>query len=645
MVKKLNHRIVSMGIVPKVVYKNDRPLYAMNIEANSKLGMSKANIEKIANKYVKQLSDRGQNFKVQLVLKSLKTGRNIAGKATLSNTGVKLPELDPERYKNDKDLFETLQTEFNFREIQIQFRPIDVADGTDKNNNCVWNCINTVFDGLFPKSLNKISTPLKFKKHFGLNPTDKFPKNKLQELADLLEMQLQICGDDTEIYGDYPRILNMKSVSGHMTLDDVKYKHENNINVLGIALKPKSNVIVYDYTTYESYDSNGPKQSDQEYILKLSSNAKFSANSIVVRNTSSTRGILGLNANASLKDIYERFILVADNIKSISDGYIDLYQCGTNINQYALYLFNKSLRVKYNTEPIDAQEKDFLINSGGLTFCKEEYEGELFHYDLNKAYTSSLTNKFVTFPITRPNYYHFEQSKYIDRDGKPFYPYGEYKAKVARTNNKNIDSLFRFSVADTYTHSDLARATDLGLVITLKDGINCALYEDKRIKGEELFGKYFGQILYIENKDTLLPESMGIVKLIRNILWGGLCEKNITVLYPDEEGITYVDDDIYEEIERIPHSDNRDIFDITVRYKNQPFKTEFARIGAFLASNLRNHISREIQKVGIDNIIRCNTDGFYSKKQLDLPVSTEMNEYKFKTGVGKISSCNNKVFV
>ena len=171
----------------------------------------------------------------------------------------------------------------------------------------------------------------------------------------MLEIRLQICGYETEIYGDYPHILNMKSVTGHMTLYDVKYNHENNIDAMGISLKPKSDVIVDDYTTYESYDSNGQKQLDKEDIQKLSSNAKFSANSIVVRNTSSTRGILGLNVNASLKDTYERFIFVADNIKSISDGYI---------NQYALYLFNKSLRAKYKTEHIDAPPVDMWTEMG-----------------------------------------------------------------------------------------------------------------------------------------------------------------------------------------------------------------------------------------------------------------------------------------
>ena len=646
MVKKLNHKILNFGLVENVKYKNsDRPLYAINIEANSKSGMSKQNIEKICNKYVKQLNDRGQNFKVQVVLKSIKTGRYISGKASNSNGGVKLPELDPERYKDDKDLLNILNTEYKFREIQIQLRPVDVADGNDKNNNCVWNCINTAFDGLWPKSLYKINTPLKFKKHFGLNPTDKFPKSKLQELADLLEMQLQICGDKTEIFGDFPKILKMKSVSGHMTLDDVKYKHENNVDCLGISLKPKLNVIIYDYTTFESYDKDGSKQSDEEYILKLSSNAKYSADSILVKNTASTRDLLGLPEDASLKDLYDKFIVVAKNLKDVSDGYIDLYQCGTNFNQYGRYLFNKSLRVKYNAEHVDAQERNFLVNSGGLTFFKEEYEGEIFHYDINKAYTGSLTNKYVSFPITRPKYYHFDASKYIDRDGKPYYPYGEYKAFVEKSGNPNIDCLLKFSVIDTYTHTDLARATELGLKIKLKDGINCALYEDKRIKGEELFGKYFGEILFIENKEELMPESLAIVKKIRNVLWGGLCEKNITTLYPDENGITEVDDDIFEEIERIPHTDNKDVYDITVRYKEQPFKTEFARIGAFLTSNLRNHMSREIEKLGMEHIVRCNTDGFYSKKAFDLPVSKNMNEYKFKKGYGKVVSCNNTVFV
>ena len=653
MVKKLNHKILNYGIVPNVVYKNNRPLYVINIEGNAKTGMSKQNIETIANKYVKQLSDRGQNFKVQLVLKSIKTGRNIAGKTSLSTGSVKLPELDPERYnsnKKERDLYEVIKGEYQFREIQIQLRPIAKADGGDKNNNCVWNCINTAYDGLFPKSLYKISTPIKFKNHFGLNPTDKFPKLKLQELSDLLEIQLQICGDETEIYGDYPRILHMKSVDGHMTLDNLKYKHVNNIEVLGIALAPKSNVIVYDYTTYESYDKDGYKESNMEYIKKVSTNAKYSADSILVKKTDATLGLLDLPDEATLGDIYDKFILVADNIKEASDDFINLYQCGTELKEYAFYLFNKSLRVKYNAEHIDAQEKNFLVNSGGLTFCKEAFEGEIFQYDLVKAYTSSLTNKSVTFPITRPNYYHFEQSKYIDRDSKHYYPYGEYKAIVQKSGNPNIDCLFRFSAVDTYTHTDLTRATQLGLKITLKDGINCALYEDRRIKGDELFGRYFGQIIRAENDNVILPEAKNIVKLIRNILWGALCEKNVITLYPDENGKTYVDDDIFEEIQRIPHSDNRQIFNITVRYKDQPFKTEFARIGAFLVSNLRNYISREIEKVGVENIIRCNTDGFYSKKELDLPISNNMNEYKLKTGisgqngVGKIINCTNTVF-
>ena len=645
---KTNHVVTSAGKYQNIRYKNSKyGLYCINISANKGKYLNKVQIEALANKYVKQQHDAGRRFKVSIAIKSDITDRWTSSYQSLSSDKIKMPEINEEDYDDRRDLFRLLTSETRFKKFVIMLREYDhkEADGNDEHNNCVWKVLNTVFNGEFPKNLSKINKPIKFKKFFGLEQDDKFPKSKLKDLADLIQCQIQVYGDKCEVYGDYGRIIKMKSLEGHMTqYIDTKYNHEDNVDVNGIPVKPKKEVVVFDTDTWSTFSQDGYKENQKEYIRSVQKVIKYNGDVILVHSRPNLKNMMLLPKDATLKDVYKRFIMIANNLKSVSKDYIDLYQCGSEFANYALYLFNKSLRVKYQSDHIDAQEAQFLNNSGGLMYCREQYKGHIYHADINKAYPWAMINK-ISVPVYKPKYSTFDQSLYLDKETqKEFFPFGMYKCVIEKSGDPIKDSIFHFSKVNKYTHFDLTRAREMGLNIIMSEGINCALYSGGRIHGRDLFEQYFEPLIKAGEDFRLKPESRGILKHIRNILYGVLSQKNTRVLYADKEGIIDIDEDIYEEISRAPRKGRDEILDVKVRVRDQPFKTQFARLGSFITGFLRNHLSREIEKIGAEKVIRANVDGIYSKEPMGLRDSDYMGDWKLKEGLGEITKVNNKVF-
>ena len=651
---KLNHVLIDYGKIEKVKIKNkvaNVNLYLIKLAALPNQTLKKDEIQTICNKYVKDLAKRGQKWRFQVVVKSEKTGKWLSGKSSKGDEDVQMFEANEENYT--ADVYTALQEETEFKKFEIIFRPVDDGLGSDdKYNNCVWRVIAQSYKGVFPSRLQKINKPWKFKKYFGLEADEKFPKSKLQELSELINKQIRVTGDETEIYGnnDCKEIINMTSISGHADYVEVKLKRVNNIEYRGISIKPKKYIRVYETNneneSFNVYDEKGYKTLEKEEVYDMKKKTKFSGNHILIKNSTETRAMLGLEEDCDLSEIYKQFKIVADNIKEVSECRIDLYQCGGEIKEYCLYLFNNSFFTEYKMTHVTPQEKDFLINTGGLIYCKEKYEGDIYEYDINSAYTHAMMSDKFTIPITEGEYFEFNQENYKDaKSGKYYFPYGMYKAKVYKSGDIDIDSNFRFAKCDRYTHFDLTRATELDLKIEFHNGINCILYKD-RVFSSKLFSEYLTMITEMQSNKELLSESKSTVKKLRNLLWGALTQKNNKMIYPEDDGILTIDEDEFEIIEITPNERNENEYDAYCRVREQPFKHELARLGPFLTSFVRNNLSRTIEKTGqISNIITGHTDSIYSKVKLNLKVSDNIGDYKMKFHKMKIINSMNKICI
>ena len=162
---------------------------------------------------------------------------------------------------------------------------------------------------------------------------------------------------------------------------------------------------------------------------------------------------------------------------------------------------------------------------------------------------------------------------------------------------------------------------------------NTLLYnKDDLCNSNKVFSKYINYFFEMK-KNNLTPES-GISKLILNKLHGLLCERQlISKTATKEEPIDASKIDIV----KMKRSMNGGI---DIKYSDTKlFKTNFARIGAFLNAFCRLRISR-IGFDMIDNIKKIHTDAIYLNQEINIiennnrnnkvVISDNIGDFKYK---------------
>lgn len=633
----MSHNLLKHGKIDKVKFASNNPAYVFKVGAKEGKTFNYSNIRAISREYVKEMRKTGKQFKVTVATKYDDINKYRNGKSTDINEDPQIFHPNDEEYTEEEY---NSYSNSKVTEFEIYFRQTSGGGGIDQHNDCLYYAL--VDSGV--KLPSVINRQPKLKKHFGLARDDLFPINKLGELAVLIKYQIQMFGEDERVYGgDYKKIIQIKLAKNHYT-----FKRPDNIVIRGLSVKPKALVMVYD-ENYNTYSENGYKENNIEFVKDGISNLKFSSKHIFVKFTKNnlktffTKEELTENENRSLKELYERFIMVADELKEKTDGYINLYTSGTNFKQLSQHLWSKTLKFKYNTKPVNAIEKKFVKQTGGLIFCKGEYEGPCFEYDINSSYQYTSCLSSVMFPIDEPVYGIFDQSKYI-KDGKEYYPFGFYIAEVKKTGNKDTDTLFRFDGTNNYTHIDLNRAKELNLEInhTENGEANCAIYNEL-ITGKELFDEYYKKMFALQSNETLSKSSKNVIKRLRNVLWGSLCETNKGYAHP-ENGVTKFDDINNDILFMHPSKNAGETYEIVYVPKNKYYLHEFARIGPFLTANARNYLSRQVEKHNTDNnILLSHTDSIFSKTPLDIETGDKLGQFKLsKQGEIKIRNVIDK---
>ncbi|GAM29220.1 hypothetical protein SAMD00019534_123960 [Acytostelium subglobosum LB1] len=510
------------------------------------------------------------------------------------------------------------------------FNP-DEAGGCDgKHNDCFYDCLKAAFPDKVTKHFSK---PWIFKRFFKLERDAKVPLNLRSEIEDKLKMCINVKGDYCKTSTkEYVRVVNLKLTNEHYTLDK-----EGAFEPKGIILKRYNDdrilpVMAYkwddDNDQVQLYDGTNYSTMSKAALIDELKKQKFDGKCRYIK-VEAAKKRKSKKPIKTLEETWLDFIKDADALKEGTDGIIDLYFTGSNINKAALNLFSK-----YNKhvipDIIEQEEAKWIAkaSNGPLRFA-DTYTGPLYKYDVSGMYAAIMRSSTFSVPIKKGEFHQLTDEELSAKSGIPF---GIYRAII-----KGEHRAFRPNDNNYYTHYDLTFAQELGLTFNLinDNKHNALLYPTGRVNGNMLFGKFIDQVLDWKKADV--PRA----KELYQRLWGALskynkskeyvnikAEKNVVV--DKELGIT----DIYFKAS-LPENHSIDAMNIThngnVMVKSinnlDMFDTPFARIMPFIIARGRKMIGTII-KDDIDSIKRVHTDGFVStkpwtektgKKSLDYP--------------------------
>jgi hypothetical protein len=338
----------------------------------------------------------------------------------------------------------------------------------------------------------------------------------------------------------------------------------------------------------------------------------------------------------SIEEEYNNYMEAADILYEESNKVIDLRKTGS-IKDTALNLFDKFSKFVLNPAKLEQDESLWIseCNTGALMYA-EKYEGEAYKYDVKSMYPFLLSSP-LKFPIERGEFNILSDDEF---NNMQYFQLGIYRVKIEKSEDENINKLFRFNKYNKYTHTSLEHAKSLFLKMSLiqDETANFLYYSpEKRIGCNELFGEYVSYMYDLKEKESKLKgqrkKDVLKAKLILNSLWGGLSEICKSYLVYKNKILNIDDDcDIYS---IKPNEKNENHLEIITTKQSKFYKTGFARISVFLISQGRYMMSK-ILYPHRENVKWCHTDGFVSDKLLDIKTGQKMGDLVEE---GKCDNC------
>jgi hypothetical protein len=204
-----------------------------------------------------------------------------------------------------------------------------------------------------------------------------------------------------------------------------------------------------------------------------------------------------------------------------------------------------------------------------------------------------------------------------------YYQLGIYRVKIEKSEDENINKLFRFNKYNKYTHTSLEHAKKLNLKVELiiDDEPNYLHYSpDKLISFEEVFKPYVMYLFDLKNQGA------NKAKDLLNRLWGKLGEYDRSKKYDDKE-ISIGEDDEITELR--PCNKNESVNLIKTNKINKPYKTNYSRLIPFLKAMDRKKMSESMYEYR-NNIHQILTDGFLSDKLIHSNTDVKLGELKYE---------------
>ena len=480
-----------------------------------------------------------------------------------------------------------------------------------KWNNCFHDCMKEVFGGVenMPKEMQD---PFKMKNKFKIPSKAKVNVSMIDKLAKKFNMRIDVVGDEVHQsqhkFGKYCRL---KLSDGHYTVEKHRqlpfsYTMLNHKNEIVFTFL-NANLEVELYNEKSELTNTFPNTELAYQFCKKQKLKRF-----------------WIAPNKNVKDIITEWTKAKQELKQAC-SWIDLRKTKT-AKITALYVWHYLTKNIPQPDIIDQIEGKFLKHAmlGGLMYAEKGTHTNCTQYDKNSFYPSIMQMKTFYIPYTRGKFYTLNKLPDKPTDIK----YGIYRAEIEGAED---NKLFRMSIEDYYTHFDIISAKKLGLTVTLiQDNQPNAMIYDKLISGYSLFYKYV-QMFY-----TMKENKVKWAKLLLNIIWGALCQKNTTkqFTYHNTEAVVK-DQDV---LECLPYGDG---YRLVLQDNPKPYKTDWARLGAFLTARGRAHM-RYLLNDHKDKIVYIHTDGFVVK-DIKLKINNQLGGLKEEaSGTVIIKSVNQK---
>jgi hypothetical protein len=510
------------------------------------------------------------------------------------------------------------------------------TDWWDKNNDCVYNCINESV----PK--HPFRSPIDFKNKLEIKDRNGYVSiNHIPRIEEYLtDYKINVTGDVQYFSPKQAKYtINLVFTDRHCTLD----------NTLGSKIyTPQNDKKIYMYykdgdDSYKVFRSDSQPLDSKTFaeisakIAKQTTKAIEKSDNIYVKCPDRalskeqkdaekllTENEIKMKLYLHCKEQHAIFMKDAEYIKKATNGQVNIFKTGS-FKKTSQKLFYDTLK-NIIPEAIQRDEAHWLRMStmGAVLYCTKGYKGLSHHADFKSFYPSIMKRQQAKYPYKRGEFQKITTKEFNEMK---FYKFGIYRAIVSGEHK-----LFRFNEDNYYTHTDLELAKKLHFDIELieDDQANFLYYSyDKLISGKELFSK-FVEILYPLRKNAKSAKD------VLNVLWGSLGEIN--------DVTKKVDLSIGHNIPKGARIDEICACDddhVIVKYTelDKPvFKNDFGRIVTFLLAYGRRDIITVCEPF-INDIVYCRTDGFRTKTKQDLEYGSELGDLVYE-GIEEIDIKN-----
>lgn len=469
-------------------------------------------------------------------------------------------------------------------------------------NDCVFEALESM--GI--KEMSKANLKAKL----GLRRRQKIPVNMIKDIEEISyykNYSINVHGaTDEESYisnkNDRKFKIYLKNVNGHCVPDKSNFIKDN-YNIPSMYINRKFKFFKYNGDKVDLYhiDQKG------EHFETMELNDFYVIQNIVKKNPDQHKYVLiPANKKQTIKESYEKFEELRKTFFKLD---VDICQWGTTKNIALYYWLSTISHITF--EDVDLTEQRWIKEAymGSIIYANKGYEGKGHSYD-KRSFYPYLMKGTKLYPYKKGSFGKITEDEFNNDN----VPYGIYRCIITGKHK-----LFRNNDKNKYTHYDIMSARQLGLKVNLIDSeINCLRYNrEDLLTGKQLFGAFVNNLYELRKENDY-------VKAVLNILSGLLGEKaKININVKDETDLTG-----HEILRHNPNEDGSEYVQ-SVDMNKQIFKYPFCRISPFLLGAGRREMCQLIEPYS-DLVEHIHTDGFISRKKLEIPTGEKLGEIKYK---------------